>query len=380
MRALPRVHVEIGDRPADGSASSGPARSRAVWVEVALDAGLDRASARKRVDEAIAAGALVPQEPRYSTQTALEREKRILQIERERRDQLAPLLPVEPVRHRLSSVSLTDGQRAAVELIATSTHRIVGIQGYAGTGKSHMLENAKALVEESGHRVVALAPYASQVRALRDLGVESRTLASFLAAREKRLDAKTVLVVDEAGTVPTRQMEQALRLAEQAGARVVLLGDTAQTKAIEAGRPFDQLQSAGMNTVVMEEIQRQKDLALREAVALAARDEPERSLTQIRAVREIANDRDRHTAIADDYVGMPIEDRSSTIVVACTNEARREINELVRERLGTAGQGRVFDTLVRRDTTLSENATHQFTSARTSFAAGASPISSDEAE
>ena len=129
-------------------------------------------------------------------------------------------------------------------------------------------------------------PYSTQVRALRELGVEAKTPASFLAAREKVLDARTVLVIDEAGSVPTRQMEQALRLADERGARVVLLGDTRQTKAIEAGRPFDQLQAAVMATAVMGEIQRQKDPGLRHAVALAARGGPRRrSRTSGRSAR-----------------------------------------------------------------------------------------------
>jgi ATP-dependent exoDNAse (exonuclease V) alpha subunit len=210
------------------------------------------------------------------------------------------------------------GQREAVELIVTTRHRIGGVQGYAGTGKSHMLDQAKAIVEEHGHRVVALAPYAAHVRALRELGVEARTLASFLASREKDLDARTVLVIDEAGTVPTRQMEQAMKLAERAAARVVLLGDIRQTKAIEAGRPFDQLQAAGMQTALMQEIRRQKDPALRDAVALAAKGDASTSLTHIREVREIADDRERREAIARDYGGMSADERSRTIVVSGT--------------------------------------------------------------
>lgn len=335
-------------------AAAKPARSRSAWIQAVVDSGLERGPARSRVDAAISAGALVPQEKRYTTQTALEREKRILQIERDGRSQVTPISPAEAVRLRLSSSRLSMGQRAAVELIATTPHQIVGVQGYAGTGKSHMLEQAKTLVEENGHKVVALAPYATQVRALRELGVESRTLASFLAAREKYLDSKTVLVIDEAGTVPTRQMQQVIKLAEEAGARVVLLGDTRQTKAVEAGRPFDQLQQAGMDTALMSQIERQKDPALREAVTLGAKGEAAASLAHIRAVREIPHDEERHATIADDYARMPAEERARTIIVAGTNDARREINELVRERLGMAGQGRVFDTLTRRDTTQAE--------------------------
>ncbi len=331
-------------------------RPPSAWIASLVGQGVGRDAARERVNDAIAKGRLVAAERRYTTQTALEREKRILQIEREGRDRVSPIIATEAAQLRLASSDLTAGQRAAVELIATSPHRVVGVQGYAGTGKSHMLDHAKTILEEGGHRVVALAPYASQVRALRDLGVEARTLASFLAAGEKDLDSRTVLVIDEAGTVPTRQMEQALKLAEHAEARVVLLGDTRQTKAIEAGRPFDQLQNAGMRTALMQEIQRQKDPALRESVALAAKGEASASLAHIREVREIRDDRERRAAIAGDYARMPAEERSRTIVVAGTNEARREINRAVRENLGLAGRGHEYATLTRRDTTQAERA------------------------
>ncbi len=340
---------------ADQPAATKP-MSRSAWIEVLAKRGTDRGDARIWVDAAIASGQLVPAERRYTTQIALEREMRILQIEREGRDRVSPIASHETVRCRLYSTRLTDGQRAAVELIGTTTSRVVGVQGYAGTGKSRMLEQAKRLVKEQGHSVVALAPYATQVRALRELGVEARTLASFLAAREKDLDPNTLLVIDEAGTVPTRQMEQAMKLAEKAGARVVLLGDTQQTKAIEAGRPFDQLQAAGMQTALMQEIQRQKDPHFREAVALAARGEAAASLASIEDVREIKNDRERHAAIARDYARLSAEERSTTIVVAGTNEARREINRAIREDLGLAGQGCEYSILVRRDTTQAERA------------------------
>jgi hypothetical protein len=333
-----------------------PGLPKGAWVAAEGGRGIARDEARARVDAAIAGGRLVPVERRFTTQTALEREKRILRIEREGRGAVQPIGGSDRIRSRLTANDLNDGQRAAVQLMTTSPHRVVGIQGYAGTGKSHMLDHAKGLTEQHGHRVVALAPYAAHVRALRELGVEAKTLASFLAARDKALDDKTVLVIDEAGTVPTRQMEQALKLAEQAGARVVLLGDTAQTKAIEAGRPFHQLQAAGMQTAVMAEIERQKDPALREAVSLAARGESESSLARLSDVREVRDDQERRRAIAADYARLPEEERASTIVVAGTNEARREINRAIREDLGLAGRGHEFATLTRRDTTQAERA------------------------
>ena len=111
-----------------------------------------------------------------------------------------------------------------------------------------------------------------------------------------------------------------------------------------------------MQTALMQKIQRQKDPHLREAVALAAKGEAAASLASIEDVREIKNDRERHAAIARDYVLLSAEERSRTIVVAGTNEARREINRAIRENLGLAGQGQDYSILVRRDTTQAERA------------------------
>ncbi|HET9596261.1 MAG TPA: MobF family relaxase, partial [Anaeromyxobacteraceae bacterium] len=187
-------------RSADGPANA-PGMSREGWVRGHIARGEDRNVARQRVEADIASGRLVLAERRYTTQTALERERCILAVEREGREKVPPIASPENVHVRLGLTRLNEGQRAAVELITASPHRVIGIQGYAGTDKSHMLQEAKRVSEEHGYRVVALAPYASQVRALRELGVEEKTLASFLAAREKQLGERTVLVVDEAGTV-----------------------------------------------------------------------------------------------------------------------------------------------------------------------------------
>lgn len=331
-----------------------PGKTRAAWIAELTEKGMERTAARERVDAAIERGGLVPTEARYTTQTALEREKRILQIERDGRGAVAPVIAAEAARERLAETNLNQGQRDAAELIVSATNRVVGVQGFAGTGKSHMLDTAKSMIEGEGYHVRALAPYGSQVKALRELNVEANTLASFLRAKEKNIDSRTVLVIDEAGVVPTRLMEQTLRLAEKAGARVVLMGDTAQTKAIEAGRPFDQLQAGGMQTAHMREIQRQKDPELKIAVELAAEGKAASSLQRIKDVTEIKDHHERRAAVADAYMALKPEDRDRTLIVSGTNEARREINQMVREGLGTAGKGIEFDTLVRVDTTQAE--------------------------
>ena len=329
--------------------------SRQAWIDLLISRhGMTPPLARRHVDGAIRDGGLIMADGRLTTQTALAREKRILRIERDGRGRVAPILPEDAARARLAATNLNAGQRQAAELMAGTADRVVGVQGFAGTGKSHMLDAAKTLIEDNGYRVRALAPYGSQVKALRELGVPANTLASFLRGQDKGLDDRTVLVIDEAGVVPVRLMEQTLKLAEAAGARVVLLGDVAQTKAIEAGRPFDQLQAAGMRTARMEEIQRQRDPALRAAVDLAARGRTGASLEKISAVMEIREDADRRAELVRDFMALAPGERDATLIVSGTNEARRDINARVREASGTAGQGREFDTLLRRDSTQAE--------------------------
>jgi ABC-type dipeptide/oligopeptide/nickel transport system ATPase component len=129
---------------------------------------------------------------------------------------------VENVRTALANSSLNAGQRHAVETIVSTYHRFVGIQGDAGTGKTYTVNQAVALIKRAasitgeGYRTVALAPYGNQVKALKNEGLEANTLASFLRTKDKPIDDKTIIVLDEAGVAGARQMEQVMRIVEKA--------------------------------------------------------------------------------------------------------------------------------------------------------------------
>jgi len=338
--------------------------SAAEWAKAVEGAGLDPGAAQLRVDAAIANGGLVLAEPRYTTPEALARELQVLAIEKQGRGAVTPIMSGEDARAHFAKEPLNAGQRDSATLILSTANRVIGIEGYAGTGKSHMLDKAKDQVVglqkllslQPGYNFRALAPYNMQVKALQQLGVEANTVASFLRAADKKINDRTVLVIDEAGTVPARQMADLLSVAEKAGARVVLVGDRAQTKAIEAGRPFDQLIRNGMDIAKLTEIQRQKDPVLKEAVELAAVGKVRASLEKIAHVQEIKDDAERRKTIARDYVALAPKERDDTIIVTGTNIARRDINAQIRDALQLTGAGRNFDLLLRRDTTQAERA------------------------
>ena len=300
------------------------------------------------MDRAIQKGALVLAEARYTTPQAQAIERSILAIERDGRGALQPILSDEGLAARLAASDLNQGQREAVEMILGTTNRFVAVQGYAGTGKSHMLERTINEITQdatqqslaAGFDVVGLAPYGTQVAALRELGVESNTLASFLASRKAQaaLSEKSVVLLDEAGVVPAHQLAQAMRIVEKAGARMVMLGDRKQTGAVEAGKPFAQLQDAGMLQAQLREIQRQRNPEIKAAVLNAANDQTNKAVTRLLgSIREVPEEQDRYQAIASDFTALSPQEREATLIVAGTNEARHSINEMVRKRMRLEG-------------------------------------------
>lgn len=323
--------------------------TRESWVNLLVQVeGYTQERAETTVDKSIATGRLVPIEERYTTPEMRSSELAVLRMEREGRGAVEPIKTADDVKKMLEGTDLNHGQRDAVELILTTENRVVGIQGYAGTGKSHMLSKAVNAIKseaatqaaQEGYTVIGLAPYGSQNRALNELGMDSQTLASFLVrkADQDKLGPKTIVVLDEASVVPGHQMEHLIRLVEQSNARLVLLGDRKQTQAVEAGKPFEQLQDAGMKLAHITEIQRQKNPELLAAVERAAIGKIDSAINKLdsRSI-EIRDPEQRHDAIAKAYVNLPQDERNETLIVVGSNAARRDINAKIRDALDLKG-------------------------------------------
>ena len=316
------------------------------------------------IDRRLAGGELLASADgrRLTTPSARAMERAMLDIERRGKEALATAI-CEPSQRGLFETTeagsaqapslgahLTEGQRRAAELVLSTRNRVVGVQGLAGTGKTAMLRTVSKNLG-SKFKGIGLAPSAAAALELSGAGFEAMTIAGFLASG-RRIDERTVMVVDEAGMVSLRDMHALLSAAEMAGARVVLVGDTGQLKAVEAGAPFRQLQEQGMATVRMADILRQQNEKLRAAVVDAAEGKVEDSLKKLAAtIAEVPHATERYERIARDYASRLPEERLQTLVVAGTNRARQAINEGVRQRLGLAGTGVAVTVLEGRDLT-----------------------------
>jgi len=266
---------------------------------------------------------------------------------------------VEPTLSRQQAIGAADqhshlnrAQKSVVEDVLSSPDRIQGIQGLAGTGKTTTLSVIRSAAESQGYQVEGFAPTSRAARQLGEAGIESGTLQGFLARTTQPAvpGQKHFYFVDESSLASTNQMREFLaRLGPND--RVLLIGDTRQHQGVEAGRPFEQLQAAGMRTAKLDEIVRQKDPALKSVVELLASGQVSTALESLQKqgrVKEIPGTEERIRAIAMSYVESP----EKTLIVSPDNASRRELNVAVRQELkanGTLAPGdHTFRVLVQR--------------------------------
>jgi ATP-dependent exoDNAse (exonuclease V) alpha subunit len=214
--------------------------------------------------------------------------------------------------------------------------KVVGLEGVAGAGKTTSLSAIREAAEREGYQVIGLAPTSRAAHKLAESGIESHTLQRQLIRNEAPTDGqKRIFVIDESSLASTKQMNEFFHRLHTSD-RVLLVGDTRQHEAVEAGRPYKQLQEAGMATAKLSEILRQKDPALKEAVEQLARGDVHggiASLDQQGRVHEIANPQERFNSIAREYSRHP----EGTLVISPDNESRRELNSLIHRELQNLG-------------------------------------------
>ena len=241
--------------------------------------------------------------------------------------------------------TLSAEQKAAVEHI-TKSNDLAAVHGMAGTGKSFMLSAARDAWESEGYRVrgASLSGKAAQElqassgiesTTIRRLEMDTRGYTDEQGQFHKPTDpltGKDVLVMDEAGMAGSRQMAALLEDAERRGAKMVLVGDTRQLQAIDAGAAFRAIEERA-GSASLNDIQRQHSIADREAVRDLAAGRAEEALENLSArdrVHEYDTGRqvkeEMGKAIAEDLA----QDKKSLGLTGTRREAH-DVNEAARE-------------------------------------------------
>jgi conjugative relaxase-like TrwC/TraI family protein len=277
----------------------------------------------------------------FTTREAIAEELSTIKHMQQGRQSAEPMMRQEDASaHARTREFLNPAQQRAIEEVLTSQDRIHGLQGLAGSGKTSALSSIREGAEQRGYAVEGFAPTSRAAGQLRDAGIPADTLQGFLARGgvERSAgdpNARHLYMLDESSLASTRQMQSFL---EKIGPqdRVLLIGDIRQHQGVDAGKPFEQMQEAGMRTSQLDQIVRQNDPELLRAVEHLSRNETSTGiqlLQQQGRISEIPDHKQRIEAIAKDYVARP----ENTLIVSPDNASRRDINDAVRAELQNSG-------------------------------------------
>jgi conjugative relaxase-like TrwC/TraI family protein len=300
------------------------------------------ADVREQFENRVQSGDLIQVENRspgrrFTTQEMIGYERNNLAQMRAGQNRHEPMVSSETWRKvEGKHAHLSASQSAAVEQIVSSRDKIMGLEGVEGPGKIASLAAVRDAAEQGGYQVRGLAPTSRAAHTLAESGIESETLYRHLHRREQlEQGEKRLYILDEASMAITKQMNEFLdRL--QGEDRVLLVGDPRQHDDVEAGRPYQQLREAGIEIARLDEIVRQKDPALEEAVEQLACGDVFRAIDNLDRqgrVQEIEGRDERLSQIASDYAREP----QGTLVISPDNESRRELNELTHREMQERG-------------------------------------------
>lgn len=243
-------------------------------IRLGVFAELEGAKLGLRDTQAVYLGDHADGYKRFTTKELFKLEQEILQTAERGRHSREHCVSDTTLAKALSSKpTLKAEQVEAVKHITQGAGSVKCVSGWAGTGKTYALDTARLALEEEGYRVLGCALSGKAAKELsRGANIESVTIAKLIydldnPGRKDRLtlDSKTVLIVDEAGMVGTRALHRLVTEAEQAGLRLVLVGDDKQLQSIDAGGGFSGL-SKRLGYAELKEITRQRNAEDRQAV------------------------------------------------------------------------------------------------------------------
>ena len=269
----------------------------------------------------------------YTTKEILAHEENILKSSHARKDENLTVRSQSVEAAIEKRPTMLDEQKDAVRHITQKEGATQIVTGFAGTGKSFMLEAAKEAYQADGFKVYGAAPSGVAAKGLEnETGIKSETIHRTLMDIERgnlALDKKSVLIVDEAGMVGTKLMSRIVDETNKSGAKLVLVGAENQIQSVEAGGSLKALKE-DLGHKELTTIRRQNEQWSRDAVKSFAEGDAQKALKSY-AERGLVTVKDNPNEARDslieswkkDGVAKPKEN----IIIASTNLDIAILNE-----------------------------------------------------
>lgn len=286
---------------------------------------------------------------RFTTRRLFELEREVLQAAEWGRTNTGHRVSDGDLQRALSGRStIKDEQREAVGHITQDPGSIKLVCGWAGTGKTYMLDCARDAWERGGFRVIGGAVAGKAARGLaEEAQIPSGSVAKLLYdfdhpgpnATFQPPDSKTVIVIDESGMLGSHALHRLVTECERANAKLVLVGDEHQLQSVDSGGGFSGLVKR-LGYAELKEITRQRDEIDRQAVYDMARGQAGKALKSYaeRGRLVLGEDKDEalRTLVSDwQKDTSPIEER---LILTSTNAQTDDINRMVNAARREAGE------------------------------------------
>ena len=279
---------------------------------------------------------------RLTTVAAINREKQILHLANSNKNIFAPLADARTAQKQVQQMGLNQAQSQALIHFVANKDGIMLCQGDAGVGKTYTVKALQQTIP-ANLSMRGLAPSATAAEELqRGTDISCQTIDAYLQTPLKSLNKNELIAVDEAGMISSSQMQALLERAKQTNSRLLLIGDTKQLAAVQAGSPFRLLQEqAQLPTARIDKNVRQQNLQLKEVVNLLAAGQIERGYQQLKengSIKQMPIDSLRLEAVVKDYLQRDEKHQAQTLILAGTNEEKAKITHQVRQGLIEGGK------------------------------------------
>ena len=363
--AVAYAMAKLGEREA--------AYSHKDLLMTALSHSIGGAS-EKHIGEVIEAkanqGELLAATTHWTTQVTVDLEKAILAKNREGQGQSPAILSQAP--DTLPS-HFTPGQKDAITQALTTNDRFMAVQGFAGVGKTTILETVKTAAEAQGYTVMGLAPTHVAVKQLQKSQINAMTIAKFLFEPQEKTD-KTLYFVDECSMIGNQVFSDLQDKIIQTQGKGIFTGDIYQLPSVQSGKPDElSITQKSLQTSRMEDIVRQNpNPELKKAAIAAAHKNIKKAFSHLEninpedhlqrsqsspaqmsttSVIEISDKKNLminkatgevvkgeahatiYQAVADDYVSRIPEQRDNTLVIVDAHEDREKVATAIRHGL-----------------------------------------------
>jgi conjugative relaxase-like TrwC/TraI family protein len=285
-------------------------------------------------------------ERRYTTKGLLLTEQRAVNLARGR--QFDGIAVAEPagLDRALRRRTLSAEQETMVRRLTTSGAGAEVVVGKAGTGKTYALDAAREAWQASGIRVTGVALAARAALELeQSAGIPSTTLARLTGQLDgdrvgSPLQPGSVLVVDEAGMVGTRQLARLLEHAQEQQVKVVLVGDPGQLPEIDAGGLFRAM-TTRLAAIELTENRRQTHTWEQAALDELRHGDPDQAIatyTSQGRIRTADTAEAVRQQLVDDWWATARDDLAGSLMIGLRRDDAADLNHRARARMLTDGR------------------------------------------